>query len=210
MNLNSNIILTWILSTVIFAALIIYISKHPQKRTMPFKAAFIIMFIGGIIIYCTCHYLEIENVINGSIDNASLNWVKSPDASKAHIILYVVMMSVLDVGIMFYGRSNTDVFYNLPYSNEPVFVILFWLIHFIAFYTPASVLLIRFGNDLLRWIRIITSKISYVNLVFGINKDSISFGRNIAESKSCMLVYVDSVIKNDYDSLTGLRRHNVL
>ena len=199
---NASIIsisLACILSTILFAALIIYISKHPQKRTTPLKAAFLIMFVGGIVLYCTCYYLELAQVVNGQSENSYLEWVKGENASWFYVP-YVIVRAVVDVGMMFYGRSNSDVFYHLPASKNPSAVFLFWLIHLIAFYTAASALLIRFGNDLLRWIRTITSKISDVDLVFGVNPNSLTFGRNIADIKGSMLVYVDPVVNDDYES----------
>ncbi len=102
--------------------------------------------------------------------------------------------------MMFIGRDNSYLFYNLPLSQNPFIVCLFWLIHLMAFYTSATAILIVFGNDLLRWIRIMTSKISDVDLIFGINPDSLVFGRNITGKKRRMLVYVDSVIGEDYEA----------
>ena len=194
---TTPIILACVISTILFAALIVYISKHPQKKTTPLKIAFIIMFLGGIAIYCTCRYWEI---VNADPEDKYLAWVKGENASW-YFVPYVIMRSVIDVGMMFYGRDNSYVFYSLPISRNPIAVMLFWLIHLIAFYTAASALLIRFGNDLLRWIRIMTSKISDVDLVFGINSASIAFGRNIADIKGSMLVYVDSVIEENYEVL---------
>ena len=191
--------IAWFLSIILFAALIIYISKHPQKRTKPLKAAFIVMFLGGMAIYCTCRYLEIQQALTSQSDYYYLDWVKRENASWLYIP-YVVMRAVIDVGIMFYGRDNSYVFYNLPISKYPLAVMFFWLIHIIAFFTAATALLIRFGNDLLRWIRIITSKISDVDLIFGVNAESLAFGRNIADLDGNMLVYVDSVIKDDYEA----------
>ena len=51
-----EIILACALSTCLFAALIIYIAKHPHKRTLPLNIAFIIMFFGGMLIYGYCNY----------------------------------------------------------------------------------------------------------------------------------------------------------
>ena len=192
-----QIILAGFFSTVLFALLIIYISKHPQKRTLPLKIAFVIMFLGGIIIYSSCHYLGIEQEIQNSPENNYLEWGED---SPWFRVPYVIMRSVIDVGMMFYGRDNSRVFYNLPISKNPLAVLLFWLIHVIAFYTAASALLIHFGNDLLRWIRIMTTKISDVDLIFGVNKDSIAFGQNISDIKGNMIVYVDSVIRDDYET----------
>ena len=185
-----QIIVSGLLSTLLFAVLIIYISKHPQKGAKPLKVTFIVMFIGGMAIYCTCHYLSLEYAVTGQIKNSSLSWAKSEDAAYVHIA-YIMIRSVMDVGLMFYGRNNSSVFYSLPESQNPLFVLGFWLIHMIAFYTVASVLLVRFGNELLQWISMVTTKVSEVHLLFGINSNSLAFGRNIAGKKGSRLVYVD-------------------
>ena len=196
-----QIAIAWIVSIVIFAALIIYISKHPQKRNMPVKLTFCIMFLGGMALYCTCHYMEVMQVPGGKPPASYLKWVndKSGYASLFRIP-YVIVRSVADAGMMFWGRINSDVFFNLDISEKPLAVFIFWLIHLIAFYTAAAALLIRFGNELLKWIRITTSGISEINLIFGINADSIMFGRNAASVKGSMLVCTDSIIREDYES----------
>ena len=196
-----QIAIACILSTILFTTLIIYISKHPHKRTLPLKITFIIMFLGGVVLYCICHYQALMQFLGKKTSDKYLDWVKSPKNSWYYTIPYVIMRAVIDVGMMFYGRVNTDVFYDLPEAKEPLFVLLFWMIHIVAVYTTASALLIRFGNDLLRWIRIMTSKISDVNIIFGVNSESLTFGRNIADRKGEMLVYVDSVISENFDGV---------
>ena len=194
-----QIVIAWVLSLGLFSALIVYIAKHPQKRTIPLKATFIIMFLGGMAVYCTCHFLELKGVLAGGDSGRYLEWVKDENA-YLFLVPYVIVSSVIDVGMMFYGRCNTDLFYKMPFSNNPAAVLVFWLIHLVAFYTTATALLIRFGNDILRWIRIMTTKISDVDIVFGVNSDSLALGRNLADVRGYMLVYVDSVIGEQYES----------
>ena len=196
------IFLAWLISTFLFAKLIVYISVHPQKRTLPLKIAFIVMFLGGTFIYCACHYLEIQQFLSGNNPRPApyLEWTKDSDYAWVLYVPYVIERAVIDVGMMFYGRSNASVFYNLNISRNPLIVFLFWLIHIIAFYTAASALLIRFGNELLRWIRIVSSKISDVDLIFGINSDSLVFGRNLADVKGNILIYVDDKGGEEFES----------
>ncbi|MBR0168302.1 MAG: hypothetical protein IJQ08_06490, partial [Synergistaceae bacterium] len=203
-----QIIAVCLLSAVLFAILI-YISMYSQKRTMPLKIAFIIMFVGGMCIYSYCHYRVIEHYrgldeesVSGASYDRSLEWARKGNFPMLRTS-YVVMRSVIDVGMMFYGRANSDIFYKLPESENPYFVFGFWLLHLITFYTMATALLIRFGNGLLRWIRINISKIfnADVDIVFGINQDSLAFGRKIADKKGNMLVYVDTVVNEEYEAL---------
>lgn len=189
-----------LISATIFIVLITYISKHPKKNTKPLKWLFVIMFIAGMGLYCYCHYRELEEVINGSLKDPSLNWVHNENASGAYYIAYIVMMSVIDVGTMFYGRGNSALFYRLSEAENPIVVLGFWLLHTLAFFTASSALLIRFGDDFLRWLRGVKIKVLDVNLVFGINEDSIAFGRNIADEKGSMLVYVDSIVNENYEA----------
>ena len=198
-----NISVAWLISTSLFAALIVYVAKHPQKRTKPLKIAFTIMFLGGMTIYCVCHYYVLTQVRNGIISDTGtadmLKWVKDPDSVWLYIP-YVIMRSVIDVGFMFYGRGNTEVFYALPISQYPIAVAIFWLMQMLAFFTTATALLIRFGNDLLRWIRLKTSRVSNVNVIFGVSSDTLAFGRNFADKDDTMLVFVDSVVSEDFEN----------
>lgn len=182
-----------LISTLLFAVLIVYIAMHPQKKTVPLKIIFLTMFFAGAVVYCLCHFYGVEQ-------SSYKYWVKGEDSSLLKI-LYVVVRSVIDVGTMFYGRANTEVFYSLPASKNPVFVLIFWLVYMIAFYTTASALLIRFGNDLLRWIRIIVGRLfSFdVDVIFGINADSLVCGKNIAGKKRTTLIYIDSMISEDFE-----------
>lgn len=187
------------LSIVLLPELIIYISKYPHKRTYLMKRAFCFMFIVGMLFYFYCHYRGLEQAVNHlTKDDSLLEWAKSESSSWLHIP-YIAMRSVMDVGWMFYGRGNADVFFSLPEAKYPWAVFLFWLLHIVAFFTVVSALLTRFGDDLLRWIRTKT-QVSCVDLVFGINVNSIAFSRNIADSGDNILVYVDSMISEDYEA----------
>ena len=144
--------------------------KYPNERTNLLKWAFIFMFFGGMIFYFYCHYRGLELTINGLLKNDSLGWAN--EASWFYKVFYVVISSVMDVGGMFYGRCNANVFFSLPEAKYPLLVLVFWLLHIISFLTAVSALLIRFGNNLLRWVRTKT-QISIVDLMFGINADSL-------------------------------------
>ena len=197
---TASIIAAWVISTAIFMAFTRYISRHLQKKTWPLKIIFIVMFIGGMAMYCTINYRALALAVDGKlVKDASLKWVNK-DTQFLQILPYVIMRSIIDVGRMFCGYCNSDVFYKLPEAESPLYVLSFWLVQLIVFYTTATALIIRFGNDLLRWIRIMTTKVSEIDLVFGINADSLAFGRNIAGKKGSMLVYVDAVVGEDYES----------
>ena len=165
-----------ILSIVLLPELIILISKYPNGRTNLLKWAFVLMFFGGMIFYFYCHYRGLEL---GLSKNDSLVWAK--EASWFYKVFYVIISSVMDVGWMFYGRGNADVFFSLPEAKYPPLVLVFWLLHLIAFLTAVSTLLIRFGDNLLKWVRTKT-QVSSVDLVFGINATSLAFSRNITNT----------------------------
>ena len=199
-----------IITAITFVLLITYMSKHPQKDTKPLKYLFVGMFACGIGIYCYWHCQSLVLAFKGELENEyfakSLDWVKEdPAILPAWLVYvsYVVMRAVIDVGMMFYGHGNSSLFYSLPASKEPVWIFVFWLLHVIAFGTTASALLIYFGNELRKWASIMKNKmptISEINLIFGINANSIALGRNLAELKDNMIVYVDSIFKEDYES----------
>ena len=198
-----EIVAAWIILFILFALLIAY---NPQKRIAMLKKVFLLMFIIGSVMYLAFHYLELQRVINGELEDSNMTWAKGGNVSRFYIIAHVVITSVMDVGMMFSGRGNSEVFYNLKISEYPLAVMLFWLIHMIAFYTSASALLIRFGSDFLIWIKMrirmlflwVFRKTLNVDIVFGVNEDSVTFGRNIADTTD-MLIYVDSTIAEKFE-----------
>lgn len=190
-----QIAVAYLLSIVLLPELIIRISKYPNVWANILKYAFAFMFIGGMSLYFYCHYIEVAQAINGLSKENSLSWAKN--ALWFHKVFYIVISSVIDVGWMFYGRGNSDVFFRLPEAQYPWAVFGFWLLHIIAFLTAVSAMLIRFGDNLLRWVRT-KIQVSCVDLIFGVNADSLAFSRKIANTGDNMLVYVDSIVSEDY------------
>ena len=189
-----QIVSACIISAVLFWKIIVYIAMYPKKRAAFLKGMFFFIFIVGIIVFCTCNYFGIKHGrYNG--------WVNNGDNPVLRV-LYIVLRSVIDVGRMFSGYPNTDVFYATPAAQNQWLVLLFWIMYATIFYTVASALLIRFGNNLLRWIRIITAKRRNfdVDIVFGINEDSIAFGKNIADNDKHILIYIDNMPGEDYEA----------
>ncbi len=137
---------------------------------------------------------------NVSIGDKNFEWTGDPHA-KYFRLPYVVIRSVMDVGTMFYGRDHSDVFYKLEIAKKPWAVLIFWLVHLIAFYTAATALIIRFGKDLLRWIRRHSASIDKIILIFGVNEASLALGRNLSEQEHLMLVYIDEKFSEDDGNL---------
>ena len=196
-----DFVVSFVLAVIVFMLIVMFIVRYnPQKNTKPLKIIFLLMFILGIVTYYYCNYMVVEEVVNGTLKEKSLEWLQNEDASRLYRVSYIVMRTVIDVGMMFSGRANSEVFYSLPESKNPFFVFLFWALHTIAFFTTSSALLIRFGGDFLRWLRKINPCVTDVDLIFGVNEDSIAFGRKIADKKRSMLVYVDGTVSEYYET----------
>ena len=189
-----QIISACIFSAILFGIFIVYIAMYPEKRVALLKGMFFFIFIVGTIVFCICNYWGIKL-------GTYKGWVNNGD-NPVLSVLYIVLRSVIDVGTMFYGRANTEVFYSLPVAKNQIIVFLFWLMYVTIFYTAASALLIRFGKDLLRSIRIVASRwFNFdVDIVYGINQDSIMFGRNIAKNDKHILIYIDNMTGEDYEA----------
>ena len=93
-----EIVAAWIILFILFALLIAY---NPQKRIAMLKKVFLLMFIIGSVMYLAFHYLELQRVINGELENSSMIWAKGGNVSRFYIIAHVVITSVMDVGMMF-------------------------------------------------------------------------------------------------------------
>lgn len=196
-----DFVASFVLAVIVFLLIVMFIVRYnTQKNTKLLKITFLFMFILGIVTYYYCNYMVVEEVVNGTLKEKSLEWLQSENSSRCYQVLYIIMRTVIDVGMMFSGRANSEVFYSLPESKYPLLVFLFWGLHTIAFFTTSSALLIRFGGDFLRWLRKTNPCVTNVDIIFGINEDSITFGRKIADKNESILVYVGSTASEYYET----------
>ena len=161
-----------LLSAAFFVVVIFYIALEQEKRERITGIAFFIAALGGIVLYGFAY-------------------------SHGHEGLFVHMSAVLrtliDVGRMFVGMNNEAVFREALENaglNGSVLVVLFWTIHFLAYYSMASAAIMALGKGAIRRLRQFLLRVKNVVVIYGVNDSSLAFGRHMSSDKHNSLVFV--------------------
>ncbi len=161
-----------LVSAAFFVVVIFYIALEQEKRERITGIAFFIAALGGIILYGFAY-------------------------SHGHDGLFVHMSAVLrtliDVGRMFVGMNNEAIFKEALENtglNGSILVVLFWGVHFLAYYSMASAAIMALGKGAIRRLRQFLLRIRDVVVIYGVNDSSLTFGRHICSDKHKSIVYV--------------------
>jgi hypothetical protein len=156
-----------ILSVAVFFAVVLYLTINQNNREKWVGIAFSIASLGGLIVY-------------------GYAYSQSPDAS-----IVEVLRTVIDTGRMFAGMNNVALFTEAVGQGSP-WLIFFWIIHFMAYYSMASVFVLVLGKSAIRKFRTWLLRINDVELIYGINESSIAYGRTVSRKKKVSVVFVDT------------------
>ena len=92
---------------------------------------------------------------------------------------------------MFGGVNDLASVQDAPLFRIPAVQAVFWLGHFLAFYLTASAAIAALGEKLLRRIRATLLRRGPLTLIYGVNANSVAFGRRAAQEKRRAVIFVD-------------------
>lgn len=168
-----RVLLVILITAMIFVAVIISSAKGQQSRVkvkFTGKAA-VIAGIGGLIIY-GYSYAVIHNNILLAISFALISTLK-----------------------MFMGSDNYSAISNVELFNRSYMILVFWVVHLTAVYATASAVMATIGAPALKQIRVLLCKRSNtLNIIYGINKDSVQLAGELSKEKDSALVMIDANI----------------
>lgn len=156
-----------LISLALFSAMVLFLTMNQDNRERWVGISFSIASLGGLIIY-------------------GYSYSKSPDWGAVE-----VLKTIIDTGRMFAGSNNERVFTAQVGEGSP-WLILFWLIHFMAYYSMASVFILVLGKSAIRKIRSWLLRINDVELIYGINESSLAYGRTVSDKERVSVVFVDT------------------
>lgn len=131
-----------------------------------------------------------------------------------------VLQTVWDTSRIFVGSMNWDDI-RAAYDAHPAWEILFRVIHLIAMSVSACAIIVSLGSNLLRRIRLRLTRWQDISLIFGLNENTLAFGRKLAEEEKSAIVYIDTasqstlsatasrdgiLLRSDDDALAGSER----
>ena len=111
-----------------------------------------------------------------------------------------VIHCLMAVWGMFVSRNNFAIVSGTPMFASAQAVLFFWIVHLMAQYATASAAIATIGARALRRLRLWMACFGQMSLIYGINEDSVSFGRQLAGKGKNNVVFVDDKAP---DSLAG-------
>ena len=167
-----------ILSTALLLAMVLNLALKPSFSARLTTICMIIAFVGGVLIYGV-GFAE-------STGDIGLSMIRTP--------FCVVKMFV---GINDYGSiAGTS-----PVAT-PFRLIVFWIIHLLAFYSMASAAMFTLGEEALRYLRMILSAKGDLTLIYGINDRSIDLDKECREAGTGSVVFIAE--NADHTAVTDL------
>ena len=119
-----------------------------------------------------------------------------------------ILRSVMAVWGMFISKNDFSVVSNTPLFASKAAVLYFWLVHFAAQYVTASAAIAAIGARALRRMRIWMAFFGKLSLIYGVNEDSVAFGRQLAKDNKNNVVFVDdkapSALESAINSFGGV------
>lgn len=167
-----------ILSTALLLAMVLNLALKPSFSARLTTICMIIAFAGGVFIYGV-GFAE-------STGDIGLSMIRTP--------FCVIKMFV---GINDYGSIEGTSPVGTPFR-----IVLFWIIHLLAFYSMASAAMFTLGEEALRYLRMILSAKGDLTLIYGINERSIKLGEECRKAGAGSVVFIAE--NADHDAVTDL------
>ena len=154
-----------VVAAAIFTAVILYLAVNQDNREKWLGITFLIASTGGFCLY------------------------GAANAYGSGSFFADVFETIVDVGRMFAGINDVAAFQKFAGEDSP-WMVLFWAIHFLAYYSMASAIIMAVAKGTLKRLRSWFLKVNDVELIYGITGNSIAYGRNLAENKHASVVFV--------------------
>ena len=103
-----------------------------------------------------------------------------------------VIRTVLNVCRMYAGVHNFAEVSAAPIFNNRIVLILFWLVHLMAFYTTTSAAISTLGAAALRRLKFWLQRYGDSVIIYGISDDTVEFGRSLMAEGVHNITYVGS------------------
>ena len=111
-----------------------------------------------------------------------------------------LMRALLAMCRMFGGVNDFSAISALPLFNNQALYSFFWFGHFCAFYVTASAAIATLGDKLLRHIRVTLLRYGPLLVIYGINDNSVSYGKSMADTRKRSVLFIDPDGNTPYES----------
>ena len=161
-----------LLSSVLLLAMVLNLVLKPVYSARLTTACMGIAVIGGLFIY-GIGYME-------ATGDFLLSVIRTP----------------LSVIRMFVGSNELSAISDTTPVNSEAKIVLFWILHTLAFYSMASAAMFTLGAEVLRSLRLLLSRRGDMVLIFGIHENSMALGRDCLSGGNCSVVFVAETVSD--------------
>lgn len=155
-----------VLSAALLLAMVLNLALKPSYSARLTTVCMLIAFIGGILFYGVGF------------------------AEKTGDIWLSMIRTPFCVIKMFVGINDFASIEGSTFVATEAGIVVFWVIHLLAFYSMASAAMFTLGEEALRYLRMVLSGQGDLTLIYGINQNSIKVGQECREAGSGSVVFV--------------------
>lgn len=151
----------------VFCAMVIQLAADRKVSARMTGAAVTIAAVGGFVVYGYCYACQESGFVSAAV------------------------RGVLAVCRMFLGEMDDGVLPDVALGNTGWFRGLFWFVHLSALYATASATIAALGTEAVKKLRLWLALRGDLCVIYGVNPDSVEFGRDLMEGNRDMVVFVD-------------------
>ena len=155
-----------LLSAALLLAMVVNLTQKPAKSAKLTTNCMLISVFGGLIYYGVGF------------------------AEKTGSLLLSVVRTPLTVTRMFVGVNELSANEGTTLVSTTPGLLVFWLLHLLAFYSVASAAINTLGAEALRYLRFLLSEKGDLTLIYGINEDSLALAADCAGDRGSSVVFV--------------------
>lgn len=102
-----------------------------------------------------------------------------------------IIRSLLSVCRTFVGANDYSSISSAPLMQKPAIQMIFWVLHWCSIYATASAAVATVGVEVLKKLRLWLTRQGDLNLIYGVNSDSVEFGEKMLAQNRGTVVFVD-------------------
>lgn len=158
-----------LITSALFLAMILELAATPKFAGRMARIFLVIAAVSGLLIY-------------------SYGYTADP----ADGVAVDAIRSLLAVCGMLVAKMDFALVQDLPPFDREWGKVLFWVVHWCALYATASAAITTVGAEALRKLRLYLARWGKLEIVYGVNADSVAFGTELAAGRRTPVVFVDS------------------
>ena len=158
----------YVLTVILFLTLLLSLGFQPKAMTRITGVILLFAGISGILLYGYGYSILYDNIPQAAI------------------------RTLFSVFCMFLGRNEIGAISAAPLLQKPVMQLYIYTVHLLALYSTASAVVAAIGARFIRALRLLLMRRGNLNLIYGVNEDTVSFAQKLQKEENGVVVFVDT------------------